>query len=467
MYTFEGAAKIIQMDVGAQELDVQDMYSRYKDWVLAGNPQWEPAFENLPAGVPGASTPSYAGGNPVDASAGTKIPFYAFLANGWRVRPYDADHTLRVTGGILLVQGGGDPFLNTVTPRTVRINYQQPVQVLAISTTGGASAGSVAAPLVTQYRTARTGVDFYEVLTVLDADTRLPVSGLTSGSFVTSFSRNGVTQPVVSAVTEIGGTGTYVLTVPGGFSPKGVWAISIYATYSQTTWLSVVEVLDQDADSLYAMTAAEFSALQGGSGMETVKFAVQDTNNGNAPVMGAWVQVYNSLGTGLVSIAAATDALGQTTVLLDPGIYVARVFSPGSTSSDTAVTVADTGGVTQQNVVIAIASVAIVQPAAPNLCRLYADFLRMNGLPLVGQRVALENLHDPTADAGLSVLESSIEYTTNAQGHVEFDVVRGARIRVAFVGTSLTRDIVVPEVPVAKLTEVWGVATDNFVIVTG
>ena len=47
--------------------------------------------------------------------------------------------SLLVNDGILLVNGGGDPFLNTNGAYAVRINYQQPVQAISFSSEGGSS----------------------------------------------------------------------------------------------------------------------------------------------------------------------------------------------------------------------------------------------------------------------------------------------------------------------------------------
>ena len=80
------------------------------------------------------------GGVDIDVGAGTSVPSYVFLVNGWRVRPQESSHTLAVEGGVLLVDGGGDPFVNTLAAFTVRILYQQPVQAI------GVSSGAVVAP---------------------------------------------------------------------------------------------------------------------------------------------------------------------------------------------------------------------------------------------------------------------------------------------------------------------------------
>jgi hypothetical protein len=72
-----------------------------------------------------------------DIVAGTSaIPMYAFLKGGWRIRPAERDHTLNILSGILLVDGGGDPFVDTLGAYTVRVNYQQPVQSIESTLAG-------------------------------------------------------------------------------------------------------------------------------------------------------------------------------------------------------------------------------------------------------------------------------------------------------------------------------------------
>lgn len=125
MLAFDGVTKVITVSI-VDVISVRDVYSRWADWVAtAGNAVFLPAFATL-------------GGDDIDAVAGTKIPIYAFLINGWRIRPREASHTLTVNDGILLVAGGGDPFVNTVGTFVVRINYQQPVQAISFATGGGA-----------------------------------------------------------------------------------------------------------------------------------------------------------------------------------------------------------------------------------------------------------------------------------------------------------------------------------------
>lgn len=123
-YIINGVTKTITLTSGTTIVSVRDVWSKWVDWFLTGdNSKFLPAFEQV-------------GGNDIDISQGTKIPIYAFLVNGWKLKPQEANHTLTINDGILLVNGGGDPFLNTNGAYTVRINYQQPVQAISFSTGG-------------------------------------------------------------------------------------------------------------------------------------------------------------------------------------------------------------------------------------------------------------------------------------------------------------------------------------------
>jgi hypothetical protein len=120
--TFDGPTRRVNLTPGTVQLDVRDMLSRWADWVTeSDNSKYLPAFDQ-------------AGGNEI--SAGTSVPIYAFLLNAWRIKPQESNHTLNLGGGVLVVQGGGDPFVNTDAAFVIRINYQQPVQAITVSTGG-------------------------------------------------------------------------------------------------------------------------------------------------------------------------------------------------------------------------------------------------------------------------------------------------------------------------------------------
>ena len=130
--TIDYASKLIIMDSGTVELHVPEMYSKWKDNILlTNNAQYDFAFTQV-------------GGNEIVSPK--FIPKYAFQANGWKVRTQEADHTLNVTSGILVGESGSDPFVNTLSPFTVRINYEQPVQAITVNTAGGGG-GDAPTPL--------------------------------------------------------------------------------------------------------------------------------------------------------------------------------------------------------------------------------------------------------------------------------------------------------------------------------
>ncbi len=124
-YSFNGTTKVITLTPGTISVSVRDLWSRWVDWwVTSDNSRFLEAFDTL-------------GGDDIDPTSGTTVPIYAFLLNGWRIKPQEANHTLNVTDGILLVSGGGDPFVNTTGSYIVRINYQQPVQAISFDSGGG------------------------------------------------------------------------------------------------------------------------------------------------------------------------------------------------------------------------------------------------------------------------------------------------------------------------------------------
>ena len=121
--TFDGVNKRIVLAAGTTSISLADLWSYWKNWLLAGNAGYALAMDTV-------------GGDPIDPGAGTLVPLYLFLLNGWKIRPQEASHTLVITGGILVVDGGGDPFIATIGAYNVRVLYQQPVQALGYSTSG-------------------------------------------------------------------------------------------------------------------------------------------------------------------------------------------------------------------------------------------------------------------------------------------------------------------------------------------
>lgn len=144
--TFDGPNKLVILS--STTLSLIGLWGAYKAWIRAGNAQYAIGYETE-------------GGRPIDPSAGTLSPLVVFQRNGWKVRPMEADHTLTVTDGTFVDEGSGDPFVSTIGDFTVRIRYQQPVQAIGYSTTGGTSAPSaadIAAEVITAIRAANPPV---------------------------------------------------------------------------------------------------------------------------------------------------------------------------------------------------------------------------------------------------------------------------------------------------------------------
>jgi hypothetical protein len=123
--TFDGINKLIIVSQDITDLSVaEDIYSPWKQWVIQGdNAKYLPAFRVV-------------GGDPTVGN--NKISAYFFLLNGWKLRPFEGDHTLTISG-ILLVEGGGDPFVSTLGNYNVRINTVTPLQAESVVLETGTS----------------------------------------------------------------------------------------------------------------------------------------------------------------------------------------------------------------------------------------------------------------------------------------------------------------------------------------
>lgn len=141
-YTFNGTTKRITLPSGMVTLDLIDLYSRWKSWVLAGNAECLLAFATVGGEI-------------------TEIPLYLFLQNGWLIVPQSANHTLTVTNGILVGQGGADPFTDPVGAYKIRINRQTPGIAIGYSTSGGSgpTAADIAAAVRSELSTEMSRMD--------------------------------------------------------------------------------------------------------------------------------------------------------------------------------------------------------------------------------------------------------------------------------------------------------------------
>ena len=125
--TFDGTNKKIIVNDAITELDVQvDLYSDWKKWLKENdNSKFLPAMRTV-------------GGDP---TTGVKsVAPYFFLTNGWKIRPYEGNHTLFITGNLFVDEPGtyGD---NIVIPTlgyfTVMVSTSMTSDAIVVSAGSG------------------------------------------------------------------------------------------------------------------------------------------------------------------------------------------------------------------------------------------------------------------------------------------------------------------------------------------
>lgn len=72
---------------------------------------------------------SVVGGQPTFGAQ--SISLHYFQEGGWKLRPANVDHTLTLSDGVLIAESGS-PFLATVSPHTVMLEWQKPEHVITI-----------------------------------------------------------------------------------------------------------------------------------------------------------------------------------------------------------------------------------------------------------------------------------------------------------------------------------------------
>jgi hypothetical protein len=300
------------------------------------------------------------------------------------------------------------------------------------------------------HRRQKVDDPFYDIFTVFDFDGVSTVSGETV--FAVDFVYNDTPQTLTYSISEIGTTGDYVLEVPDGFPSKGLWTVTVEVDYNGSTWRSFVDVTLHDIDEVYDIV------IPGGVGVEDVTIQLRDESTDD-PIVDALINIWNATETVLITYGR-TDTLGNRDFNLDEGDYVVKLYKPGVSFNNENLTVPSGGG----TFTYYGSQIVVSPPADPNNCTLYADLIHMDGTALPDFKISLTNLYDPNMDQAMRVMERYVEDVTDANGHIEFEVVRGARLRVSFVTSNFTRDITVPDTGVANLLEIFGVAADAFAV---
>lgn len=143
---FDGPSKLITIgyDGVITSLTAVEIYSRWKEWVLAGNAQHLPAFAES------------VGGN--DLGSGVALGQYVFLRNdsGWRITGSSQDYEVRISGDLY----PADPASGLFTPvsgHTVLFTVQRSIGSSTVSTGGGSDPASIAAAVWSRSANLHTG----------------------------------------------------------------------------------------------------------------------------------------------------------------------------------------------------------------------------------------------------------------------------------------------------------------------
>ena len=288
-------------------------------------------------------------------------------------------------------------------------------------------------------RTHKSGDSFYALF--------YAAAGQAASAFTVAFYKNNVLQSSPShGISEIS-TGLYAFSVV--LTSTGSWYIPIHLS-SAKVYDAEVTVTGNTIDDLYAL-------MSGQVGLKTITLTV---NDGSANVPDVQINVFDS--TNAVFLASlTTNSSGQATAVLDVGSYKLRLFKSGVATTTADLTVSSAATQTQT---ITVTAVSVTAPSSPSVCRLFADFISMAGAAYSGLVVKVENLYLPTAN--MAVIQRETTHTSSSLGHVEFDVVRGTKIRVSFMTTTFTREIIVPDAATSNLLTLMGASTDPFVVVT-
>lgn len=115
--TFDGPNKLILINEPILDIDFRTgIYSNWKEWMLVNE------FENSHF----LEAIRVVGGDPLPGSRQLGSTF--FLENGWRIRSWEGDHILTITGNVFTAEGD-DPVLPVLGDYTVSVNFNTSVLV--------------------------------------------------------------------------------------------------------------------------------------------------------------------------------------------------------------------------------------------------------------------------------------------------------------------------------------------------
>jgi len=159
--TFDGENKLIYISDGITEIDVKtDLYSSWKEWsLLRDNTKYPQAMSSI-------------GGEPLPG--GRFVGGTFFLLNGWRIRTWEGNHTLTLTGN-MFTQEGDPVFIPTLESWTITINSFQSTLIDGVSgLTSTQDAKLMGLPTSTL-----TTEEHNQLMSIPSSGAQLNISGLT------------------------------------------------------------------------------------------------------------------------------------------------------------------------------------------------------------------------------------------------------------------------------------------------
>lgn len=122
--TFDGPGKLILINEGVTQIDFrEDIYSAWKEWVKDPN-RVNSAYE---------LALSVIGGDPLPGNRSLGTTY--FIENGWRIRTWEGNHELTVTGNFF-TREGASAFVPTLKPWTITVNLNTSTLVETLSGSG-------------------------------------------------------------------------------------------------------------------------------------------------------------------------------------------------------------------------------------------------------------------------------------------------------------------------------------------
>jgi hypothetical protein len=120
--TFDGPNRLILVNYGETDIDFkEDVYSAWKEWIKDPNHRENAGY---------APALSVVGGDPLPGSR--QLGSTYFIENGWRMRTWENDHVLTVTGNVF-TREGASIFVPTLQPWTITINLNTSTLVEALT----------------------------------------------------------------------------------------------------------------------------------------------------------------------------------------------------------------------------------------------------------------------------------------------------------------------------------------------